>query len=83
MPLFRKKSIIIEAIQFTGHNDKECLDFCPIARDPIDRMPNLIIPTLEGDMLCNVGDWIIKGTAGEFYPCKPDIFDTVYEPVEI
>ena len=39
------------------------------------------IHTLEGDMLASPGDWIIKGTKGEFYPCKPDVFADVYEPV--
>lgn len=77
---FRKKPVVIEAVRFTGRNDAECLAFCPSARDPVDRRPNLIIPTLEGEMLCNVGDWIIKGVNGEFYPCKPDIFAKTYEP---
>lgn len=40
------------------------------------------IPTLEGTMLASPGDWIIKGVNGEFYPCKPDIFEKTYEPVE-
>jgi len=77
---FRKKPVVIEAIQFTG-NDRECMLFCPTARDPEDTKPNLIIPTLEGDHLCSVGDWIIKGIKGEFYPCKPDIFSATYERV--
>lgn len=81
MPKFRKKPVVIEAIQFTG-NDAECLVFCPTARDPVDNRPNLIIPTLEGDMLVSVGDWIIKGVNGEFYPCKPDIFEKTYEKAE-
>ena len=76
---FRKKPVVIEAIHFIGSNDKQCLQFCPKARDPIDTKPNLIIPTLEGDHLCSVGDWIIKGVKGEFYPCKPDIFEATYE----
>jgi hypothetical protein len=42
----------------------------------------LTIPTLEGVMLAVEGDWVIKGVAGEFYPCKPGIFDATYEPVE-
>lgn len=41
-----------------------------------------IIATKEGDMLAREGDWIIKGVAGEFYPCKPEIFAATYEPVE-
>lgn len=40
------------------------------------------LPTLEGEMLARPGDWIIHGVKGEFYPCKPDIFATTYEPVE-
>lgn len=43
----------------------------------------LIIPTLEGDMLAIENDWIIKGVKGEFYPCKPDIFEATYEPVDV
>lgn len=81
MTMFRKKPVVIEAVQFTGHNDKECLEFCPTLRDPVDKRPNLIIPTLEGEHLCSVGDWIIKGVKGEFYPCKPDIFEATYESV--
>ena len=79
---FRKKPITVEAIQFTGHNDIECMKFCPIATDPIDRVASLLIPTLEGIMKCNIGDWIIKGVKGELYPCKPDVFEATYEPVE-
>lgn len=41
-----------------------------------------MIKTLEGDMLATAGDYIIKGVQGEFYPCKPDIFEATYEEVE-
>lgn len=44
--------------------------------------PVIRIQTLEGDMLARQGDWVIKGVKGEFYPCKPDIFEATYEPVE-
>ena len=81
MSKYRKKPIVIEAIQFTG-NDKEIIDFCPSARDPEDLRPNLIIPTLEGDMLLSFGDWVIIGVKGEFYPCKPDIFEVTYEKID-
>ena len=77
---YRKRPVVIEAVQFTGRNDAEVMAFCPTARDPADRKPNLIIPTLEGEMLVSVGDWVIKGVQGEFYPCKPDIFEATYEP---
>jgi hypothetical protein len=79
---YRKKPVVIEAIQFTGHNDDECLWFCPVATDPAERGPSLEIATLEGVMRVSVGDWIIKGVKGEFYPCKPDIFEATYDPVE-
>jgi len=78
---FRKKPVVIEAIQFTC-NDRECKAFCPTARDPVDDRPNLIIPTLEGDHLVSMGDYIIKGVKGEFYPCKPDIFEMTYEEID-
>jgi len=81
MAQFRNKPVVIEAMQFTGHNDIAMLRFCPMARDPIDCRANLIIQTLEGEMLVTVGDWIIRGVKGEFYPCKPDIFEATYEPV--
>jgi hypothetical protein len=43
---------------------------------------HILIPTLEGDMRGSPGDWIIQGVTGEFYPCKPDVFDQIYEPAE-
>jgi hypothetical protein len=46
------------------------------------RTPGVVIPTLEGDHFAAVGDWVIKGVAGEFYPCKPDIFAATYEKVD-
>jgi hypothetical protein len=77
---YRKKPVVIEAIQFIG-NDGECMAFCPTAVDPYERGPSLVIPTLEGDMRVAPGDFIIKGVKGEFYPCKPDIFEATYERV--
>jgi hypothetical protein len=47
-----------------------------------DESGALFIPTLEGEMRADVGDWLIKGVAGEFYPCKPDVFAATYEPEE-
>jgi hypothetical protein len=44
--------------------------------------PEMVIHTLEGDMRADLGDWIIRGVQGEFYPCKPDIFEATYEPAE-
>jgi hypothetical protein len=80
---YRKKPVVISALQFTGHNDSEVLAFVRAggdARDPEDNRPTIVIETLEGDMTAEVGDWIIRGVAGEFYPCKPDIFEATYEP---
>lgn len=82
MPFFQKRPIVIEAVQFTGRNDAECLAFCPIAIDPVTNQPTLSIPTLEGDMIVTMYDWIIKGVKGEFYPCKPDIFEATYTEVD-
>lgn len=80
---YRKKTVVIEAIQFiNGGSWPEIKKFCPIAQCQINQEIEcrLIIPTLEGDYIANEGDWIIKGVKGEFYPCKPDIFEMTYEP---
>lgn len=87
MARFRKKPVVIEAVQFTGQNGKEVCDFAGLEGVDVESAggkhvrPFLIIPTLEGNHRADVGDWIIKGVAGEFYPCKPDIFAATYEPV--
>jgi len=86
---YRKRPVVIEAVQFNGANQGPVFEFCPTAVHGLDvptstsigtMMPYLIIPTLEGNHRANVGDWIIKGIKGEFYPCKPDIFAATYEP---
>ena len=79
---FRKKPVVIEAVQFTGENDPEIKAFCPKAYDPYDTRVLMAIPTLEGEMTAHIGDWIIKGIKGEYYPCKPDIFEATYEEVK-
>jgi hypothetical protein len=81
---FRTKPVEIEAVQFTGRNDREIAEFVGFnGYDPDDTGPSWIIVTLEGEMRANVGDFIIKGVQGEFYPCKPDIFEQTYEPVNV
>ncbi|MBM7598278.1 hypothetical protein JOC34_000635 [Virgibacillus halotolerans] len=82
MPKYRKKPVVIEAIQYL-HNDnrKEYESFVDDGsliydEDTLDRA---YIRTLEGDMKLSYGDYIIKGVKGEFYPCKPDIFESTYE----
>ena len=83
---FRKKPVVVEAIQAEiGYkNLQDIITF--VGEDnlcPIERRPDYIlkIKTLEGDMAVGFGDWIIKGIKGEFYPCKPDIFEATYEAV--
>lgn len=82
MPRYRKKPVEIEAVQFTGRNDAEIAEFVgEDGYDPDDTGPSWIIRTLEGEMKAMPGDYIIKGVQGEFYPCKPDIFEQTYEEV--
>ena len=87
MSEYRKKPVVIEAVQYTGQGSHH--EFPPgLCRNlwsscgfdcPDDWKPH--IHTLEGRMTVKNGDWIIKGVKGEFYPCKPDIFEATYEPV--
>jgi hypothetical protein len=72
---YKKKPIVIEALQWQNDFD-DVITFCPIAK-MVDG--SLIIPTLEGDHIVSDGDYIIKGIAGEFYPCKEAIFNMTYE----
>ena len=79
---YRKKPVVIEAVQYTGKNSADIHEFAgDCVREPVGEK-HLIIHTLEGDHECSLGDFIIKGVAGEFYPCKPDIFEQTYEKVE-
>lgn len=80
MARFRKKPVEIEAVQWTGKNAPDVIAFVGTT----GRMApdgSLFIDTLEGVMHASVDDWIIKGVKGEFYPCKPDIFDATYNAV--
>lgn len=79
---FRKKPVEIEAVQFDGDNAIAIARW--IGAEGVStgvRGDRLVIVTLEGDMNASLGDWIIKGVQGEFYPCKPDIFEQTYEAV--
>ena len=85
MAKFRKKPVVIEARRFeTNNDDGSCLNELVIWIGPAACHNNtdLFIDTLEGTMTAAVGDYIIRGVKGEFYPCKPDIFAATYEPVE-
>ena len=76
---YRKKPVVVEAVQWTGENHAEMCDFIdPEVFEIIPRV-GLVIHTLEGDHHASPGDYIIKGVNGEFYPCKPDIFAKTYE----
>ena len=85
MQKFVKKPVVIEAIQYNGINITEIESFVG-AKLPTVWLSvedtQLIIPTLEGDMKVSKGDYIIKGVKGEFYPCKPDVFEKSYNVVE-
>lgn len=92
----RKKPVVIEAMQALGtpESNREIIDWTRGSRTPasMDKRPParlgggdepwLSIATLEGAHWVTPGDWIIRGVAGEFYPCKPDIFAATYEPAD-
>lgn len=79
--LFRKKPITVEAIRWTGNNDADILRFVESGCTVYHIRGIVHIPTLEGLMEARIGDWIIKGIKGDFYPCKDDVFRASYESV--
>lgn len=90
---YRKKPVVIEAWQFCPkllYGKWSCTEppqwlserAEAIFTVDVDAVPIVEIKTLEGTMIANPEDWIIKGIKGELYPCKPDIFAATYEPVE-
>ena len=86
MPQFRKKPVVIEAMQFDGSIQsadalEEWSKGATRCRLAPDFTVAVYVTTLEGVMAAAPGDWIIKGVKGEFYPCKPDIFAATYEAV--
>jgi hypothetical protein len=90
MPYYRKKPVEIEARELTGSNAGEIAawvnsgggDEAIVRGGPRggSKGGTVIIRTLEGNMQAEVGDYVIRGVQGEFYPCKPDIFEATYEP---
>lgn len=84
---YRKKPVEIEALEFIDDPTRleelshfiDDQDLRVSYKDPEN--PKLILQTLEGEIQASVGDYIIKGVNGEFYPCKPDIFEKTYEEV--
>lgn len=94
MPKYRKKPVVVEAVRWTGSNLEEIRNF--VGNDLIENyiehfdiertlikqtLAGIAINTLEGTMMVNYGDYVIKGVNNEFYPCKPDIFEQTYEEV--
>lgn len=84
---YRKKPVVIEAIQYNGKNAQDVINFAKSSgrkvsmdRDSSRKIDFLEVETLEGFMYADKGDWIIRGVKGEVYPCKPVIFEMTYEP---
>ena len=88
MQKFVKKPVVIEAVQLKDESIIEIINWTTdyinieIDTDENDNIIGMIIPTLEGAMKASMNDYIIKGIQGEFYPCKPEIFEQTYELVE-
>ena len=90
---YRKKPVVIEAVEWNGINHREMYDFLEgISAEPLLETEGdnfyidfakveggLVIKTLEGEHRASIGDMIIRGVRGEFYPCKPDVFKATYE----
>jgi len=79
MRQYRKKPVVIDAVQYLGTNFDEIEAF--VGGDAEFRDGKLLVATLEGPLHASPNDWIIKGVMGEFYPCKPDVFAATYEAV--
>lgn len=76
MAFYKKKPVIIEARVLTPVNQHELAEWC--GGECLTHSSGVLIPTIEGNMLASWGDYIIKDVKGEFYPCKPDIFEQTY-----
>ena len=80
---YRKKPVVINAVQVSEYNHEEILSFMEETKCPFEMVGDheMVIHTLEGDMHLSKDDWLIQGVQGEFYPCKPDIFEATYEEI--
>lgn len=84
---FRKKPVVIDAVQWNGPQDLDAI-VSFIHETPQHRCRfslregGFFVETMEGEMRASPGDWIIRGVKGEYYPCKPDIFAATYEPAD-
>lgn len=83
---FRKKPVVIEAMQWDGTNYGPVVEFLGdndfLGASVGPGFDEIVLASLEGPMTASLGDWIIRGVKGEFYPCKPDIFEMTYEPAD-
>jgi hypothetical protein len=86
MSKFRKRPIVVEAVQWINHGDHPAVVALPpehpVELNAINSKVFGWVPTLEGGYVVSPGDWIITGVKGEIYPCKPDIFEATYEPAD-
>lgn len=81
---YRRKPVVVEAMQYDGTNFLALNKWSnhQVKVDITSYQSRVVIPTLEGDLEVSIGDYVIKGVQGKFYPCKPDIFEATYEKVE-
>ena len=81
---YRKKPIVVEAMQYTAESCRAIHEWIGMFHEGDGYLcsTGFLIETLEGQLEVKVGDWVIKGVEGEFYPCKPDIFEKTYEAVK-
>jgi hypothetical protein len=87
MTKYKRKPVVVEAELFLGGYsfDEMCVNWGEEFSSKVQwdsQLNQLSIKTLEGTMIAVCGDWIIKGIKGEFYPCKPDIFEAIYEKAD-
>ena len=85
MAKYRKKPVVIDAVQFTMDTKDKVFSFITCNKAAVfdvGGQPVILIETLEGEHRATLGDWIIKGVKNEFYPCKNDVFELTYERVE-
>ena len=87
MARFRKKPVVIDAALYDGNfRSLDCFSIKEVSHFIVSKDSEgkqcIKIPTLEGEMIASIGDYIIRGVQGEYYPCKPDIFEMTYEMIE-
>ena len=81
--MFVKRPVVVEAMEYTGENAADVIRWAQGYGVLVGVHPkHLVIPTLEGEMRANPGDWVIRGTINEFYPCKPGVFAETYQNLD-